>query len=96
MQLRNARMCLDCEEIHEQPQCPICASETFVFLAKWIPVEERRSRRRTVRPAPQKSPATRWAQRGAVGLAALALSGWLWQSSRPAPQGEDGGDEREE
>jgi len=87
VQLRNARLCLDCEEIHELQQCPICASETFVYLARWIPVEERRTRRR-VRPAPQKSPATRWAQRGAVGLAALALSGWLWQSSRPASDDE--------
>ena len=87
VQLRNARLCLDCEEIHELQQCPICASETFVYLARWIPVEERRTRRR-VRPAPQKSPATRWAQRGAVGLAALALSGWLWQSSRPAAEDE--------
>ena len=92
MQLRNARMCLDCEEIHEVQQCPICASETFVYLAKWIPVEERRARRR-VRPAPQTLPvASRWAKRGAVGLAALALSGWLWQSSRPAPPNEDGGE----
>jgi hypothetical protein len=89
VQLRNARLCLDCEEIHEQQQCPICASETFVYLARWIPVEERRRHRRAVRPAPQKSPATRWAQRGAVGLAALALSGWLWQSSRPESESED-------
>jgi hypothetical protein len=88
VQLRNARLCLDCEEIHEQHQCPICASETFVYLARWIPVEERRSRRRSVRPAPEKSPAARWAQRGAVGLAALALSGWLWQSSRPSSDDE--------
>ena len=89
-------MCLDCEEIHEQPQCPICASESFVFLARWIPVEDRRARRRSVKPAPQTtSPATRWAKRGAVGLAALAFSGWLWQTSRPTPQSEDG-DERED
>jgi hypothetical protein len=100
VQLRNARLCLDCEEIHELQQCPICASETFVYLARWIPVEERRAgARRRVRPAPdEKSPVTRWAQRGAVGLAALALSGWLWQSSRPAPPSDDGpeDDAREE
>jgi len=88
VQLRNARLCLDCEEIHEQQQCPICASETFVYLARWIPVEERRAQRRKVRPAPTKTPAQRWAKRGAVGLAALALSGWLWQSSRPTTEDE--------
>ena len=93
VQLRNARLCLDCEEIHELQQCPTCASETFVYLARWIPVEERRARRR-VRPAPQKQPvATRWAKRGAVGLAALALSGWLWQSSRPAASEDEARDE---
>ena len=92
MQLRNARLCLDCEEIHELQQCPTCASETFVYLARWIPVEERRARRR-VRPAPQTiASSTRWARGGAVGLAALALSGWLWQSSRPASPNEDGGE----
>ena len=97
MQLRNARLCLDCEELHEDPQCPICASESFAYLSRWIPVEERRSRRRSVRPASApKSPVTRWAQRGAVGLAAIALSGWLWQSSRPESPAEEGDDQGEE
>jgi hypothetical protein len=97
MQLRNARLCLDCEELHESPQCPICASESFAYLSRWIPVEERRARRRSVRPASSpKSPVTRWAQRGAVGLAAIALSGWLWQSSRPESPDEDREDRNEE
>lgn len=90
MQLRNARLCLDCEELHEAQQCPVCASESFVYLTRWIPVEDRRSGRRRVLAAPQKSQATRWAQRGAVGLVAFALSRWLWQSSRPSPQTEEG------
>jgi hypothetical protein len=85
MQLRNARLCLDCEELHQDAQCPVCASESFAFLSRWIPVEERRNRRRVVRPASEpKSQVKRWAQRGAFGLAAVALSGWIWQSSRPA------------
>ena len=29
MQLRTARLCLDCEEVHDEAQCPVCASETF-------------------------------------------------------------------
>src|SRR5262245_32500541 len=29
MQLRTARLCLDCEEVHEEQQCPVCASESF-------------------------------------------------------------------
>lgn len=42
MQLRVARVCLDCEEIHDQQMCPICASETFAYLSRWVPVPERR------------------------------------------------------
>jgi len=32
MQLRTARLCLDCEELHQDQQCPNCASEAFVYL----------------------------------------------------------------
>jgi hypothetical protein len=46
MQLRNARLCLDCDEIHEEPQCPICASESFAFIKRWVPASERRARQR--------------------------------------------------
>ena len=50
MQLRNARLCLDCDEIHEEPKCPICASESFAFLKRWVPASERRSRPRPPTP----------------------------------------------
>ena len=46
MQLRNARLCLDCDEIHEEPHCPICASESFAFIKRWVPASERRARQR--------------------------------------------------
>ena len=42
MQLRIARVCLDCEEIHDQQTCPVCASETFAYLSRWVPSPERR------------------------------------------------------
>lgn len=51
MQLRNARLCLDCEEVHDAPQCPVCASESFAFMTRWVPAPERRER-----PRPQESP----------------------------------------
>jgi hypothetical protein len=86
MQLRTSRLCLDCEEIHEEPQCPVCASETFAFLTRWVPVVERRSKPRTA-PKP-RSDVNKWAQGGMVGLAAIAFSRWLWESSRRA-QGVD-------
>jgi hypothetical protein len=42
MQLRVARLCLDCEELYVGESCPICASERFAFLSRWLPTEERR------------------------------------------------------
>lgn len=49
MQLRVARLCLDCEELHGDNSCPRCASESYAFLTSWLPSEERRRWRR---PAP--------------------------------------------
>jgi hypothetical protein len=46
MQLRVARLCLDCEELHVGETCPVCASDRYAFLTSWLPVEERRRWRR--------------------------------------------------
>jgi len=46
MQLRVARLCLDCEELHVDDRCPICASDQYAFLSSWLPSEERRRWRR--------------------------------------------------
>ncbi len=46
MQLRVARLCLDCEELHAADTCPVCASSSYAFLSNWLPVEERRRWRR--------------------------------------------------
>src|SRR5713101_264488 len=37
MRLAVARLCLDCEEVHDADRCPVCGSETFAFLKKWVP-----------------------------------------------------------
>jgi hypothetical protein len=55
MQLRVARLCLDCEELFVGESCPICASERHVFLTTWLPVEERRRWRRPARRPAQAS-----------------------------------------
>jgi hypothetical protein len=89
MQLRNARLCLNCEEIHAATHCPVCTSESFAFVSRWIPVEDRRKEPR--RPAPAASEPVRtsgpgpmrWVKRGAAGVAVLAASRMLWQLSRP-------------
>ncbi len=36
MRLMNARLCLDCEEVHEEQHCPTCSSESFAFLTRWV------------------------------------------------------------
>ncbi len=36
MRLDDARLCLDCEEIHDERECPACGSEAFAFLKRWI------------------------------------------------------------
>jgi hypothetical protein len=91
MQLRAARLCLDCEEIHEQQECPVCLSEAFVYLTRWVPAEERRAHRRLpsatkVTPVtPTGSNGSRWLRRGVLGLALVAASRWWWEAKREAP-----------
>jgi hypothetical protein len=95
MQLRNARLCLDCEEVHDVAQCPSCASETFAFITRWVPAPERRAKPRPVEPPVQESLDTyrqmlvddqdqrsaRWrlVKGGAVGLGLLGVAGWMWR-----------------
>jgi len=37
MRLDVARLCLDCDEVHDGDRCPACGSETFAFLKRWVP-----------------------------------------------------------
>ena len=85
MQLHSARLCLDCDEVHAERECPVCASDRFAFLTRWVPAEERRQRSRPAAPpsvAETDPPRLRWAKRSAAGLALLAVSRWLWQQSK--------------
>ena len=70
MQLRVARLCLDCEELHVEDSCPVCASERYAFLSRWLPSEERRRWRR---PAPQAPAAATTLGRALAGLVARLL-----------------------
>ena len=56
MQLRVARLCLDCEELHTENRCPRCISEHSAMRTMWLPVEERRRFRRPVRTAAPRRP----------------------------------------
>jgi hypothetical protein len=54
MNLDTARLCLDCEDVHDEQVCPACGSEAFAFLTRWIkPSAEPR-----VHPQPSRPPAS--------------------------------------
>jgi hypothetical protein len=44
MRLDDARLCLDCEELHNEHECPACGSEAFAFLKRWIKTTNSRPR----------------------------------------------------
>lgn len=97
MQLRSARLCLDCDEVHDAQQCPACASESFAFVTRWVPVPDRPQKR--PRPieasspealgayremlSPGEKPGGKWRtiRRGAVGLALFGIAGWVWRQN---------------
>ena len=97
MQLRTARLCLDCEEVHDAQQCPVCASETFTYMTRWVPAPERRDRPRLQEPPrpaelqayqtlldPGHKPnGSGWqlVRNGAMGLALVGVASWLWKSA---------------
>jgi hypothetical protein len=93
MQLHAARLCLDCQEIHEDQMCPVCSSETFAYISRWVPAPERRVQARAEpvndvetyrqllsgeRPQPT---ALRWLRRGAFGAAAIGAAAYAWKRS---------------
>jgi hypothetical protein len=96
MQLRNARLCLDCEEVHDAQQCPVCASEMYAPITRWVVAPERRARSRA---EPSSSRAeiyralidgenrqskTRRLLKGAgIGMAALGVLGWFMRNPSP-------------
>lgn len=59
MKLDAARLCLDCEEIHESQICPICSSEAFAYLTRWVqPSIDREDTPRTREPLTTARPRT--------------------------------------
>ncbi len=70
MQLRVARLCLDCEDVYAGSACPVCASERYVFLSSWLPSEERRRWRR---PGPRSAPPA-----GQDPLSTIKRALWRW------------------
>ena len=57
MRLDDARLCLDCEEIHDEQECPACGSEASAFLKRWIKTTRSAPRvRESVAAAPMRQP----------------------------------------
>lgn len=92
MQLHIARLCLNCQDIHDQQTCPVCSSESFAYISRWIPAPERRTQprelpsretadtyRQLLDANRQTSGARRWVKRGVLGLAAVGMAGWAWR-----------------
>ena len=94
MQLRSARLCLDCEEVHDASQCPACTSEMYVPITRWVPAPERRNRPRSASSSrveayralldaePRPSVTGRLLKGGALSVAAIGVVGWLMRKPR--------------
>ena len=84
---------MDCDEVHDAQVCPVCASETFAFLSRWVPTppstkvradpphEEADVYRQLIDQsnAPRRG---RLLKQGLIGLTAVGLFGWAWRSSQ--------------
>ena len=73
MQLRVARLCLDCEDVHESQQCPVCASETFAYLTRWVPAPERRNQPRSAGEQRERAPGPPPSRKKLVGYSVLGV-----------------------
>lgn len=106
MQLHTARLCLDCSEVHEGQTCPVCGSESFAYISRWIPAPERRAKprpaveppeaetyRRLLSPEPNQQGTSRWLRRGAFGLAAVSAAAWMLKRNVGGEKTPDDGSE---
>ncbi|MEP7119108.1 MAG: hypothetical protein ABI880_16090 [Acidobacteriota bacterium] len=64
MQLRTARLCLDCDEVHDEYRCPVCASDQFTYMSRWVPAPDRLARPRPAPPPPPEAEVYRQLVRG--------------------------------
>jgi hypothetical protein len=87
MQLRMARLCLNCDEIHDAQTCPACASENYAYLTRWVPAATRRQQP----PRPKRILKPTRTQRLVFGSAVLGVAAfWLGRwSSRARARLED-------
>ena len=109
MKLHTARLCLNCDEVHDANECPVCNSETFTYISRWVPSPEGRPKPRpVVTPEAEtytkllsddlaRPGAMRWVRRGAFGLAAISARAGSCAAitqSRPIARSLDAGGRR--
>lgn len=84
VELRRAKLCLDCEVIFDGPRCPACTSETFVPVKRWIrPTERVEAPRPAPPPAPPVSKSRRLLKGSLyVGLGAYGVWKMLFEPSK--------------
>ena len=76
MSLRDAPAMSQCpHDNHDSAQCPVCASESFEFLSRWVPTQERRTKIRV-----EPSSGSRSAQRVVVGVGVLGGAAYFAES----------------
>jgi hypothetical protein len=94
MQLGVARLCLDCHEIHEHERCPVCTSEAFAYITRWVKVENATVQPPATRPTPadmekvntyrqilnppQRSRTSRWLRNGSLLVVAGYVARYGW------------------
>ena len=95
MHLSVARLCLDCQEIHSDDRCPVCTSEAFGFITRWVKVDAQSrsvpkdeaaanaarvdSYRQILNPGTRQSTTARWLRKGGLVVAAGVLARLGWQ-----------------
>jgi len=82
--------------------CPVCSSETFAYISRWVPAPERRVKprpapsndvevyRQLLSGEPAQPTAMRWLRRGAFGVAALGAAAYAWKRSGNSEPGKTG------
>lgn len=91
MPLEKARICLECDTIHDLAACPECGSASFYYLANWIkprhPPRPEREKPLFELPPPKKK--RHWVRNGLMAAASIvAAYQLLFKPSRRKKQDE--------